>query len=530
MSGLALLMTVGRTAEPAFNFQADGDAILRALTRLSATAEEANFADACRLAAEIANSQESAEIILVTDSAIRPADFSSLAALKSPVKLVRVGGRSGNLAITNFRLRRNLDSPTDYEAVVSLMNTFDAPREVEVQLLLGGTAFDLAKIQVPAGGEAVQVFREKLRVGGVLEARIGVDDALAEDNVAWEILRPPPRLRVLLVSDDTSPSSFLVRAVGSDAGAVEGMVVTPEQYRRTLAANPAVLRGQCDAVIFDRWAPEKAEELPPAHLLAIDCVPPGQPVTAGEALDKPLIRKWEQGHPLMSYLNLRNVFISSARRLAVAGADDPVSPRAAKGGPPVERVAELVASPLVLAWERQMPGTNGRSRPQRFVVAGFNPRESDIVLRKELPLLLWNTLLWFQADGEAATQIAPGETIAIAAPDSGASQGLAVVTPDGRSAAAAVDAAGVAYFTDTRAPGIYRYRIGAKEDAFAVNGGRRSESDVRPVDLGFKAEELDAVKLAALWPAGRGLWPYLLLAAAALLAVEAVLYHRRVSF
>ncbi len=532
-----MLMAVGRTVDVVFNFRSDQDFIARALDGLSPSAEEANFADASRLAAEIVESRTSAEVFLVTDAAVRSTDLAPLAQLKpASVKLVNVGERSGNLGITNFRVRRNLDSPTDYEALVSLINTFDEVREVEVQLLLNGAVFDIAKVTVSAGGETVHVFREKLHVGGVLEARLRVVDALAEDNVAWEVLRPPTRLRVLLVSDDTSASSFLVRAVGSNASAVEGMILTPEQYRETIAPNPSALRGQRDAVIFDRWVPSKPEELPPTHLLTVDCVPPGMPVAAGEPFDKPLIRKWEHGHPLMSYLNLRNVFISSARRVTLA------EPK--KGEPPVERVAEMVTSPLVLAWEREMPNgaheartANGlplRPHPQRFVVIAFDPRQSDIVLRKELPLLLWNSLLWFQSAGEPATQVAPGETFALNADESRDAGRITVITPAGRVETVVVGPEspdGTAFFANTSQAGVYRYRIGKKEDAFTVNTGRRIESDVRPAeDLGFKPEVVNASDLAAIRPVGRALWPYLLLAAALLLAVEAVLFHRRVYF
>jgi hypothetical protein len=535
MSGEDRMMVIGvrRTADVLVNFQHDGDAVARALAGLAVSVEQASFPQAARLAAEIARSTASAQVVLVTDAAIKPSDVSALADLgPERLKLVRVGARSGNIGITNFRVRRNLDSPTDYEAIVALASTFDEPRKVDVTLQLDGTVFDVASIEVPAGGQAVQVFREKLRVGGLLEARLGIVDSLAEDNSAAEVLRAPRRLRLLLVTDDTSPASFLVRAVGSNAAAVEGMVITPEQYRRSIAPNPALLAQQRDAVIFDRWAPASEAELPPTHVLAVDCVPPGLPVQAGEPFDKPLIRKWEQGHPLMSYLNLRDVFISSARRLTVA--DPP------KGQPPVERVAEMVTSPLVLAWQREVaakadpasPAAAGRTRPQRFVVLGFDPRQSDIVLRKELPLLLWNSFLWFGSGLESPTQVAPGETITLetsAAPDA---RSVSVTLPDGTTQEASVDASGLqAAFSVTAQTGAYRYRVGKAEDAFVVNCGQTGESDVRPAkDLGLKAETLDAGALAAGAVGRRALWPAALLAAMTLLVLETILFHRRVFF
>ena len=534
MSGNDRMMILGvrRTADVIVNFQTDPEAISRALDELAASAEPANFPQACRLAAEIARPMASAQVVLVTDAAVPSGDLAALAVLaRQQVKLLRVGKASGNVGITGFRVRRNLDSPTDYEAVVSLVSTLDQAKKIDVTLQLDGTVFDVASVEVPTNGRAVQVFREKLRVGGLLEARLNIADALADDNSAAEVLRAPKRLRLLLVTDDTSPSSFLVRAVGSNAGAVEGMVITPEQYRRSIAPNPSVLAEQRDAVIFDRWAPASESELPPTHVLAVDCVPPAMPVQAGESFDKPLIRKWEQGHPLMSYLNLRDVFISSARRLTVTAAP--------KGQPPVERVAEMVTSPLVLAWQRQVAvapdatGTNAsRTRPQRFVVLGFDPRQSDIVLRKELPLLLWNSFLWFGNGIESPTQVAPGQTITLETADWPEAHSVSVTLPGGAGLAAPVDASGAkAAFSSTGQTGVYRYRVGTSDDAFVVNCGQMGESDARPAeDLGIQAETLDAATLTAIAPGRRTLWPAALMAALVLLVLEAILFHRRVFF
>jgi hypothetical protein len=122
---------------------------------------------------------------------------------------------------------------------------------------------------------------------------------------------------------------------------------------------------------------------------------------------------------------------------------------------------------------------------------------------------------------------------------------VTVTTPGGRIETVPVDPdTGVAFFGDTAAAGVYRYRIGKKEDsaspsaaasqsegAFAVNSGGRLESNLHPAeDLGFKPEMLDASELASSRPGGRALWPYLLFAAALLLAVEAFVFHRRIYF
>ena len=528
-----MLIAVGRTTDVVTNFQSDPDVLQRALSSLSARAESADFAGACRLAAAIQQPLPDGQVVLVTDGALDPADLAPLRALDvDRVKLVLVGNPSGNMGITGFHVRRNLDSPTDYEALVSVVNTDSQPRKTDIELMLNDTVFDLATVTVAGKGRATQVFHEKLRVGGVLSARLRVVDALADDNLAREVLIEPRRLRVLLVSDHTDPASFLVRAVGSNAGSVEGMVITPEQYRKLIAPNPEALRDQRDAVVFDRWVPDKPEELPPTDILSINRVPPGIPASEDGSLDKPLIRKWDEGHPLMAYVNLRNVFINTAQKVAV------LDPQA--GQPPLERVAEMVTSPLVLAWERPMPATDQpanpeqrarRTRPQRFVVLAFDPQQSDIVLRKELPLLVWNSFSWFQKQAEPVTQALPGTTIVLDERLTTQTESVTVTAPDRTPYVVPVEAeSGRALFGATSLPGVYTWKAAKGEGSFVVNIDP-AESNITPsTDLGFAAETLSADKLAQLHKRGQPLWPYLLAVAACLVTFEAIVFHRRIYF
>ena len=81
MTGEDRMMVIGvrRTADVLINFEGDAAAVGRALDALAVSAEPANFPQACRLAAEIARSTASAEVVLVTDGAIRAEDLAALA-------------------------------------------------------------------------------------------------------------------------------------------------------------------------------------------------------------------------------------------------------------------------------------------------------------------------------------------------------------------------------------------------------------------------------------------------------------------
>src|SRR5205085_4487950 len=135
-----------------------------------------------------------------------------------------------------------------------------------------------------------------------------------------------------------------------------------------IAQDKNALKSQFEAVIFDNWAPA-ANEMPSCHALFVNAENPEIPATVRGVLgDRPLIRKWDEGHPLMNYLNLRDVFLKKAK-------DVQLNEKSA------DVVAELVSSPLILARE---------IGPRKLVYIAFNPADSDIQFKKELPLFMLN--------------------------------------------------------------------------------------------------------------------------------------------
>jgi hypothetical protein len=528
-----MLITAGSAAEVVLNFESEPNLIGAAIGHLQATAETGKFSEGCRLAAAAAKSFEGCEIYAITDAAVSDADLKPLADLgdKAVCHLVKIGKPSGNLGITGFSARKNLDSPTDYEALVTLVNTFDEDKTVDVELLQDGSLInnDAGKV-IPTGGTAASVFKQKLRVGGVLQARVRVVDALAGDNDANEILLPHRRLRVLLVSpDDDNDKAPVYMALSTNSTSVMPSCMSPEKFKtEILDRGPEAVKAlpkNFDAIIFDRSIPDSAQNIPDCHLLCIDCIPVTVPVNQDKDNESPLIRKWDRGHPTMSYMNLRNLFISKARTLKIGAID--------KGMPPIENVADLISSPLIVSWERPLSdGSTDTDKPvanQRIVCVGFNPLNSDIVLRKEMPLLIWNSCAWFQTRSEPKTQTKAGSSIALPTPDDA---GIAVTDPAGFAELVTVDRARAqAVFAKTSAPGVYRYATDGQDGQFAVNVASLQESDLRnPGAPASSIAEVGADTLVSTVTIDRRLWPYLWWIAAALLAFEAFVYHRRIFF
>ena len=89
----------------------------------------------------------------------------------------------------------------------------------------------------------------------------------------------------------------------------------------------------------------------------------------------------------MNHLNLRDLFLTKVKNIELKNKA-------------VDVVVEMVSSPLILS--RELDG-------RKIVYIGFNPVDSDIQFRKELPFLLFNCFQWFKQEPEPVTQIAPGK-------------------------------------------------------------------------------------------------------------------------
>ncbi len=500
----------------------------RDVSLLEARNETAAFASACQLAVELAKNEKNVRVTVIDDGSTDSADFTALNNLPDAagkIRCVKVGKSAENVGIVGFKSRKKFNSD-EIETAVSIFNSTRQPLKVPVELYLDGKVQRATIAQIGAGGTEVVNFSIDYRRGGTLKARLAVQDAIQEDNEAIDFLPAPHRMKVALVTrepmdEKAANDYYLARVLRSDTG-VEGGFLAAADYQK-ISQDKRALASQFEAVVFDNWAPS-AGELPPCHALFVNAETSEIPVVVKGVLgDKPLIRKWDEGHPLMNYLNLRDVFLRRAKDLQFNDRTTDV-------------VAELVSSPLILARELER---------HKLVYLGFNPSDSDIQFKKELPLFVLNAFEWFKRGVEPVTQIAPGEAMSIPVdsswksvtvqlPDNGTPQTLDV--PPG--------AENIMFF-DTFRPGIYRYKGDAETTAtrgFAVNFGSGRASNLSAADairIGTVDERgailnnrADATSLNTLVEhhASASLWAYFAALACALMVAENYLFHRRIFF
>jgi hypothetical protein len=172
----------------------------------------------------------------------------------------------------------------------------------------------------------------------------------------------------------------------------------------------------------------------------------------------------------------------------------------------------------------------GRRSGRKFVAAGFDPRNSDFVLRVAWPLFVLNIINDFiEEDTSYVSSFNTGEVWRIPAPS--AAEVATLKSPDKVVHQVPVKE-GRAIFLGDQA-GFYELTVQAEPEPittmFAANLSNIEESKIKPVD------KLELGGKTALAPSGfdpgmkREIWLYLLVAAVILSTLEWITYHRRIT-
>jgi hypothetical protein len=172
---------------------------------------------------------------------------------------------------------------------------------------------------------------------------------------------------------------------------------------------------------------------------------------------------------------------------------------------------------------------SGRRGSARFVALGFDPRNSDLVLRVAWPLFILNTVHYFvEDDASYLSAYRTGEPWRI--PVSSDATVAWLRDPKGTVHEAPVKEGRAAFFGERA--GFYELRVGAPDAApstFAANLSDPEESRIEPRKaLDVRAE---TPKLAEGFHPGarRELWVLFALFALALSVLEWTSYHRRIT-
>ncbi|MCA9168208.1 MAG: VWA domain-containing protein, partial [Planctomycetales bacterium] len=128
------------------------------------------------------------------------------------IQWLTVGKRQDNTAIEQFQVRRMVDDPIGFEVLVRVQHFAELPRDVNLQLTLGGELLDVVPLNLQPNETWQDVLTYTSETGGELVAELTGGDALPLDDRVVGIVPPRDKRQVVLV---TSGSYYLERVLRS---------------------------------------------------------------------------------------------------------------------------------------------------------------------------------------------------------------------------------------------------------------------------------------------------------------------------
>lgn len=555
-----LLVRLGATPTPLTTLTEDGAALKQAVEGVRPSDTGANLEAALRLALDALRGQPAPEIVLVSDGAFGaesapespqnaaleagPVEPNGVAAanaapsaterapLRSPlldqaagagivVSYVPVGARGRNVAITQFAARRYPLDKSRHEVLLELTNTSAEPLEVELALQGDGAVIDVQRFALAPHEVLKRTYTDLGGASGELSAEVrladGTLDDLRADDRAFATLPERRRARVLVVSEG---NAYLEAALLLDEY-LQVTEVTPGQY-------PA--EGDFDVTIFDGVAPERVARTGAALYLGLPAQSAaGAPVGLGDELEMFGFDQWDEKTSLLRWMVLPDIQVLRGRALVPRPGDRVLGASLSERG---------VARPILVS---------GRREAGDFVVLGFDPRRSDLVLRVAWPLFLLNVIDAFTEEStEALSAYRTGGVWRVPLRGAGAEgaehptggpETAQVTDPEGRQSAVSVESGHAVLFGERA--GFYQVEHAGQRVRFAANMVHAEESHTAPrKELHLARSEgppaPDGEQVTSAGPV-EGLhagtrqrwWALLLLGVVALSLFEWFGYHRR---
>ena len=501
------IVSAGSTPKVACGLTGHQRTLQNALDALAPSDGPTRVSAAVDMARRLLAGHENGHIAILTDGCFPE---SALLAKAADIEMQVVGQKGANWGITQFQVRRSLVDAIGYQVLVEVQNFSEQPVECRLEIDLNETPVDVVPLKLEAGERWSHTLDHASADGGRLQARLNRADDLKADNQAVALLPRREKLPVLLV---TSGSVFLVSVFQAISTVDLQVVSTPPPE-----IPPGVL------AVYHRQVPA---QLPPGNVLVIDPATSCDAFTLGTPLENPLVGKQQSSSPLLTHVRLDNVWMPAARRLEFIGPHEVL-------------IAAVTGESLYAAAERKSEA----GRVQKLLVLSVDLDKGDLPLRTAFPILMTNAMSWIQGNkGELREAITAGQLAEVDLHDliaprdasriSSGDAPLVLRSPDGalrplptgreKMTLGPFDQCGVwsIVATNPTDAGSHNEQQPPLLE-LACNLSNAAESDLRsPI-------ESPAIRHADLLGfAGRPIWFYLTMLAAALISVEWYLYQRR---
>lgn len=480
-----MVIVFNNRARMACSFTKNRRELKQAISAISPTDCSTDIEPALRLVKSIALARARPRLALFSDGA-----FKAPSGIDLPFEIDyrRMGEEASNLALTGLDVRRSINDRNRIEMFVAVENFATSVCSGSMSVFLDDCALDTKFFSAGPRESVSQIFEAMLPSGGEIRVQLDVRDALHCDNSAWKIILPPILRRVLVVGE----TAYFIERVLKAAPGVECRLVTAEEAM----AAPA---GEVMAVI---WNCVPKPGIAVANNIYFGCAPDVPGLMVKDPVESPDVSDWDNAHPLTRFIDFDNLVIGKAGLLKLPEAAD-VLLRSSR-------------TPLIAMIEN-----NGRA----LCVVGFDPMQSNWPLLVSFPLFLNNCLDLFEAlaADRRETNLTAGKPV-ILQPQADAP---VLETPSGARREMVRNANGSWSFTETDVCGVYR--VSSKEGAplrVAVNLFDRDESQLTTAsELRIGSRKVAAAQAGT--HVNREYWRTLLVAGLVLLAMEWVIYHRR---
>ena len=490
------LIRVADIAEPLTAYSADKNELRRALEGMTVSQGSADWDMALTLAAAGASGAEHFSIVMISDGGL--GDLAKLPAnIPRPI-YVPVGESANNIGITALATRALAGRAPQLFAQVT--NYGDAAADISLVIRLddvlrlsrSGTIPPRSQLPIPFGEPISEPFET---LSATLTFDNDAEDFLALDNRAWTARNEVKTRRVYYVSP--GENLFLEQALRSLPGI---------QTFRGNAENRGLPGEAFDLYVFDSWLPNT---LPAGDMLIVN--PPNSTPLFTIGAQLPATNDVEIGpedSAITSFVDLDEMSLLQYRDFKAGWA---------------RTLAQTELGAILLA---------GEVNARQIAILPFDLRDSTLPLLIAWPVLMANLLDWFSPTDIVSLPdgLSVGDVLAISPPL--LADSLRITTPAGvvHELPAAGDRVA---FADTGQLGLYRLETlqgGSVTSAqsFAVNLFDAGESDIEPLpaaDLQLGGAMADAEAEDQLGT--QEFWTWLALAALLLLAIEWVVYHRR---
>ena len=214
---VALVLADNGRSAPVDRLTTDHARVSDAVDDVKPGFQKTDLPQALRQAADILSPSQlpNKRIVLISDFARGgfPLDASGAVPVSVPVERIDVSSdERDSVAVIDVRYEQEgTRREPSFRVDATLKNHSEKDKELEVRLIVDGSAVSASKVNVPAGKTAVQTFRH--RVDGTQTRAAAIEivdgDALQTDNTRWFNLRPGNRIRALLVNGE--PTSVVYR-------------------------------------------------------------------------------------------------------------------------------------------------------------------------------------------------------------------------------------------------------------------------------------------------------------------------------